>query len=186
MKIYFTIAFIFFCSLSYAQKINANWKQELAKELGQLNDCENTPSTGVNPCNKYMVGPLTTVYGINDFYSKELGRHMLVNEISYFLSNSKKWTLLGHGYEQSALSEAQKLANAKKAVVAVYTNEEGIGHMSIILPGELRPSGTWGFQVPNSASFFPNSPQKSYIDKGLSYAFEKSHVKGIRLYARNY
>lgn len=186
MKNLIPIFLLFFFSSSYAQSINANWKQDLNKELEEMLACQNTATTGVSPCNKYMGSALNTVYQINDFYSKEEGRHMLVNEIDYLLKNSSKWKLLGPAYDQKALREAQELANSKKAVVAVYMNEEGIGHVSVIVPGEMKPSGTWGFQVPNSVSFFPGDPSKSYIDKGLSYSFERAHIKSLKLYARNY
>lgn len=186
MKNYLAIAFLFFFSASYAQTINTNWKQDLNKELTQLRSCENSVSSGVSPCNMFMGNALHTVYNIDDFYSKELGRHMVVSEISGYLKNSAQWKSIGYAYDQKALKEAQRLANAKIAVVAIYLNQEGIGHVSIIVPGELRPSGTWGFPVPNSASLFPGQPEKSYVDKALSYSFEKSHLKEVLLYARNY
>jgi hypothetical protein len=171
---------------SNAQSLNNNWKKDLNNSLIKLNECENTNLAGVNSCNEFMASALTSVYKIQDFYSKEEGRHMLANEISYFLKNSSNWKVLGKGFEQDALKEAQSLANASKAVVSVYLNNQGIGHVSIILPGDLKLSGTWGFMVPNSASFFPGDPQKSYVDKGLSYSFEKTMLKDVVLYARNY
>lgn len=172
-------------SSSYAQKLNSNWKQDLHNEVQQLKGCENAQGGGVSPCNKFMGAALNTVYQVDDFYAKEKGRHMLVSEIAQFLEGSARWNLLGYAYDQKALKAAQEHANAKKAVVAIYLNEEGIGHVSIIVPGDLRPSGTWGFPVPNSASLFPGDPEKSYIEKGLSYSFEKAHLKGVLLYARD-
>ena len=83
------------------------------------------------------------------------------------------------------MNTAQELANNKTAVVAVYMKSDQDGHVSIILPGQLNPSGSWGFSVPNSASFFVNDPNKSYIGKGLSYAFTKSMLKDVVLFARN-
>ena len=186
MKNYIIIAFCLFCSLSYGQSINSHWSRTLNNELEQFKTCENIASTGISPCNKFVGGALSTVYNINDFYSKELGRHMLISEISDFLKNSNKWTLLGHAYEQEALNEAQNYANARKAAVAVYISEEGTGHVSLILPGEMNPSGSWRFKVPNSASFFLSTPEKSYVDKGLSYAFERNLIKEVLLYGRNY
>jgi len=111
---------------------------------------------------------------------------MIANEISKFLSESDKWTLLGHSYEQKTLSTAQEFANSKKAVVAVYMNAAGIGHVVIITPGQLQRSGSWGLNVPNVASFFPSQPEKSFIDKGLSFAFGKNLMKDILVYGRNY
>lgn len=169
-----------------SQSINSNWKQELSTALKEFVDCENTAQQGINPCNKFIGSALKTVYNIDDFYSRELGRHLLVSEISKLLESSEEWTLLGRAYEQNALAEAQKLANAKQAVVAIYLSEENIGHLSLIVPGDLTPSGSWGFQVPNSASFFVYDPQNSYIGKGLSYSFGRNIIRHVLLYARNY
>jgi hypothetical protein len=186
MKKSFIVIFLFFFSNAYAQQINQNWNKDLEKELALFMACRNEAATGINPCNSFVGNALRTVYRINDFYSKELGRHMLVSEISQYLQQNSQWTQLGRGYEQKALIEAQNQANAGKAVVAVYLNPDGIGHISLILPGELKPSGTWGFQVPNSASFFLSTPEKSYIGKGLSYAYERPLLKGVQIYVRNY
>jgi hypothetical protein len=160
--------------------------QDLNRDLEQFMACDNVVAAGINPCNRFIGGSLSSVYKINDFYSKGLGRYMLVSEIATYLSGNQKWSLLGKGFEQKALVQAQELANTGKAVVAIYLNNEGIGHVSIILPGELKPSGTWGFQVPNSASFFISTPERSYVGKGLSYAFERPLLNGVLLYARNY
>lgn len=186
MKKYFVIALLLCSSLAYSQTLNSNWKSDLNKELELLKACDETPTMGVSPCNRFMGGALKSVYNIDDFYSKSEKRHMLSAEIALFLKNSDKWTLLGRGYEQKALSEAQNYANSKKAVVAIYVNEEGLGHVAIITPGELRLSGTWGFQVPNSVSFFPNDKAKSYVDKSLSYSFAGTQIKSVLIYGRKY
>lgn len=186
MKNIFLILLLLLSAAAYSQKLNSTWENSLKNELEQFKACEQEQTTGVNPCNYFIGQALNTVYKVNDFYAADLGRHMLVNEIVYHLKGSKEWTLLGHGYEQNALKEAQAYANASKAVVAVYLNEEGIGLVSLILPGELVASGTWGFRVPNSAAFFINNPEKSYVGKGLSYSFDRSLLKEVYLYGRNY
>ena len=186
MKHFLTAVLSLFLSVSYGQSINSRWQQGLTKELEQFKACDTTHLSGINPCNMYVGQALKTVYQINDFYLKEQGRYMLISEMSEFLKDNKKWTLLGHGYEQKALTEAQDYANSNKAVVAIYLNNEGLGHLSIITPGELKTSGLWGFMVPNSASFFLSKPDLSYIDKGLSYAFSKNLIKGVLIYGRNY
>lgn len=185
IKICFSFTLLFQLSASYGQSLNNNWKQELTSSLQEFKNCENTAAEGINPCNKFVGAMLKTVYRNNDFYSKSSGRYMLVSEIAKFLEGSSEWKLLGHGYEQDALDQAQKYANTKKAAVAVYLDEENIGHVSLILPGELKPSGSWGFNVPNSASFFLSKPENSYIGKGLSYAFKRNMLKGVLLYARS-
>lgn len=186
MKYIFTVVFSLYFSVSYGQRINSRWEQDLNKELEQFKACDTTLIKGMNPCNIYVGQALKTVYQIDDFYMKEQGRYMLISEMSEYLKSNKNWKFLGHGYEQKALSEAQDFANAKKAVVAIYLNPEGIGHLSIITPGELKTSGLWGFMVPNSASFFLVSPEKSYINKGLSYAFSKNLIREVLIYGRSY
>lgn len=186
MKRFLTVVCCLCATLSFGQSINNNWKQDLNKELELLRACDDSQSTGVSPCNKFMGGALKTLYNVDDFYSKSSGRYMLTAEIAAFLKNSDKWTLLGPGYEQKALNEAQNYANAKKAAIAIYVNEEGIGHVAIIAPGDLRLSGTWGFQVPNSVSFFPSDKSKSYVDKSLSYAFAGTQIKSVLIYGRKY
>lgn len=186
MKSIFTISLFFIISVSGAQTINKNWKQDISKSLEEFKACDNSSYTGINPCNKYIGMSLNTVYMVNDFYSASDKRHMRVSEISDYLKSTSQWTFLGYAYDQKALNSAQQLANNNKAVVAVYLNEEGLGHMSLITPGEQTLSGTWGFRVPSSVSFSVSNPEKSYLDKGLSYSFEKHHLKHVFIYARNY
>nr|WKN35372.1 hypothetical protein K4G66_23640 [Tunicatimonas sp. TK19036] len=184
---YVVLALIgFFCSASYAQTINREWNGELEGEIQQFKNCDNTSKIGLNSCHAFIGKTLKTVYRVNDFYSKDKNRYMVVSEIYSYLENSKQWTLLGKGYEQEALEKAQKLANQNKAVVAVYLTDAGIGHLAYILPGQLQPSGSWGFKVPNSAAYFSSEPEKSYMNKGLSYSFPRSVITKVQLYARNY
>ena len=168
-------------SASHAQSLNANWKQDLNLSLEEFVKC-----AGSSDCAGYTAKALNTVYKINDFYSQKSGRYMSVNEISSYLRESDKWTNLGKSYDQKILEAAQDYANARKAVIAVYQNAQGIGHIAVITPGSLQPSGSWGLKVPNAASFLTNDPQKSFIDKALSFAFSKNMMKDVTLYGRNY
>lgn len=176
----------FAVTFSGAQSLNDNWENELKQALEQFKNCDDTDEQGVSPCNKFVGNALKTVYKVNDFYSESSHRYMLISEISDFVSGSDKWTMLGPAYDQNALKRAQDLANSKKAVVAVYLDENNIGHVSLVLPGSLKKSGIWGFEVPNSASFFTGEPENSYVGKSLSYAFGRRHIKDVKLYARNY
>ena len=169
-----------------AQSLNNNWESSLNKELQEFLSCDHSVEDGISPCNKYVGTALKTIYNIDDFYSKSDRRYMLISEIYSFVEKSDRWTLLGKAYEKNTLTQAQNLANNKKAVVAVFLDETGIGHVSYILPGDMKMSGSWGFDVPNSASFFTGEPENSYVGKPLSYAFGRNHIKGVKLYARVY
>jgi hypothetical protein len=166
------------------QSLNNNWNNDLKNSLQQFLACSNTP--GSQACTKFLGESLNTIYKINDFYSSKSGRYMVPSEIASYLKDNKQWSMIGHSYEQPVLSKAQDLANAKKAVVAVYMSESGVGHVVVITPGKLQSSGSWGLSVPNAASFFVTQPDKSFVDKSLSFAFAKAMMKDVVIYARNY
>ena len=186
VKICFTLGVIFLSPVSFGQKLNGNWEKDLMASFNKFLDCTSTGEGALETCGVYTGESLSTVYQLKDFYSESLGRYLVATEIAKFLKDNKQWSVLGHGYEQTALTEAQKYANERKAVVAVYLNEQGLGHTALILPGELQPSGSWRMRVPNSSSFFASEPDKSYVGKGLSYAFVKNMIKDVLIYARKY
>ncbi len=180
----FTVALC--CTLSsYGQSLNENWEQDLANSMTQFMNCATT-SPDKSQCSSFISESLVKVYKVNAFYSDKLKRHLQIYEISKSMIDGGSWTLLGYAYDQKALNEAQKCANANKAVIAVYTTASGGKHIALILPGKLDYSGSWGFNVPNSASFFFDDPAKSYVGKGLSYAFAKNMIKDVALYCRKY
>lgn len=175
------VLLVAFALCTEAQSLNNNWKQELTNSLNQFLNCTDTKE-----CSGFAAKALNTVYRIDDFYSQRSGRYMSVNEVLAFLKDSDKWTSLGKPYDQKILATAQEYANSKKAVVAVYENAQGIGHVVVITPGQLQPSGSWGLNVPNVASFLPSEPGKSFINKALSFAFAKNMMKDVTIYGRNY
>lgn len=180
--ILFAFAIIISISGANAQSLNGSWKQELTASLDKFLQCQ--VSTG--DCTQYMGESLNKIYKVNDFYVQKSGRYMAASEISKFLKETDKWTLIGPSYDQKVLATAQEQANAKKAVVAVYMNASGVGHVVIVTPGQLQTSGSWGLNVPNVVSFFPSQPEKSFVDKGLSFAFGKNLMKDILIYTRKY
>jgi hypothetical protein len=170
----------------FGQKINSQWKNTLSTSIETFKKCEIKTDAGINQCSTAISESINKVYMIDDFYSKEKERFMTSNEIIANLKTSNQWKLLGYAYEQNILTQAQEYANVNKAVLAVYQNEEQLGNVSLILPGELSKSGSWGFDVPNSATFFVNDPNRSYLDKALSYAYSRSIIRKVSIYGRNY
>ena len=198
MKIYFTSAktsftksaltVIMLTTLSFAahsQSLNANWKQDLTNAMKTFLGCQDTLNKN-SGCSKFLGESLHIVYRINDFYSQKTGRYMTASEIASFLKSSNQWKLLGPSYDQKTLTKAQEHANAKKAVVAVYTSTFGSSHVVLINPGVLQSSGSWGLSVPTATSFPLSQPEKSFVDKGLSFAFGKLLMKDVSIYVRNY
>jgi hypothetical protein len=171
---------------SNGQSLNANWQKDITTLLDQFMSCTSS-SSDTYPCSAFITESVAKVYKLDGaLYSQKSKRYLQLKEVSQQLSEAGQWSVIGHAYEQKALTEAQELANAKKAVIAVYSTPEGIAHVALILPGELQYSGTWGFQVPNSASFVLNDPSKSYVAKGLSYAFARNMIKDVIIYSKKY
>ncbi|MEO7991567.1 MAG: hypothetical protein ABI663_18585 [Chryseolinea sp.] len=181
----FVMLMLFFTVITsaHAQSLNPNWNQDLNNALKEFLACEGT-SQERTECVHFIGESLNTVYKINDF--SKSGKYMSTSEIADFVKSNAKWKVLGPSYDQTTLSKAQESANAKKAVVAVFKNAEGVGHVVLVTPGELQLSGSWGLKVPNSASFFQKEPAKSYVNKGLSFAFARVMMKDITLYVREY
>jgi len=184
IKALLSITIIFYSSITFSQSLNQNWSDDLSQAVEEFKNCKNSGNSNVNPCSKYIGASLKTVYNVNDFYSDELNRYLTGTEIVKFLKSSSTWSEIGPAYTQENLDKAQETANSGKAVLAVYLGEDQLGHVSIILPGDQTASGSWGLKVPNSASFFMHSPQRSYLNKTLSYAFTRNMIKSIVIYSR--
>jgi len=184
MKLYGIAALLLIGASVNGQSLNANWKQELKTNLDEFLLCS---AGGSNAgCNGYAGESLKVVYKVDDFYNKKVGRYMTSAEISEFVKVAGNWSALGQSYDQEVLDRANELANQRKAVVAVYNNHAGVGHIVIITPGEMTSSGSWGLKVPAAASFFSVEPAKSFTDKALSFAFTKQMLKDVTIYARKY
>ena len=174
----------FSIQFTQAQNFNENWQTELNKLVVDFKACKGTIENNYNPCSKFSGESLKVVYGLDDFYSKDLNRYMTGTEIASFLETSGLWQKSGMGSDQAVLNAAQETANKKKAVVAVHTDEDGFGHIALILPGKATPSGLWKMNVPNCSSFFMNSPSSSFSEKGLSYAFARTMISNVIIYSR--
>lgn len=157
------------------------WQADVQAMLHQFMSCQ-TPTDDVSPCNRFVGRALKRIYNIDDF-TQANGEFMTANQIAGAVKTSGNWTKLGNASEQTALDQAQGYANVKKAIIAVSSGSPH-GHVALILPGSQTQSGSWGLKVPNSASFFLNKPDKSYIGKPLSFAWTSPN--GVEIYGRNF
>jgi hypothetical protein len=132
-----------------------------------------------NACRTAVAEALEHIYGVRDFGAAP--NYMTPAEIGRKVAGDSNWEHLGSASDQNALKTAQEDANCGRAVVAVLSTDTG-GHVAIILPGKLAPSGAWKLDVPAAASFFTHNPQKSFAGKKLSYSFPSQ--QGVEIYAR--
>lgn len=184
-KLYISLAMIAISTSSFSQSLNQNWKKDLDESFQRFVECTNSNGEKYQ-CSGFIGESIAKVYKTNAFFSDKHSRFLHINEITKSIFESGQWTQIGFAYDQKALNHAQEDANKSKAVIAVYMTPTGVGHIAVILPGKLQFSGSWGFNVPNAASFFFNDSEKSFVDKGLSYAFSKNMIKDVILYSRKY
>jgi hypothetical protein len=162
-----------------------SWQADVQHMLSEFMACQ-TPIDDQSPCNVFLGRALQRVYGISDFTdSARPGGYMSANQIATYVTVDSKWTSLGNASSQANLTQAQGYANLMKAIIATYT-APGNGHVCLILPGMLQASGSWGLNVPNSASFFLNNPMASYVGGPLSKAFSADKKGNVNLYGRNF
>ena len=176
---------ILLCSFSSTANERADWltnhidimQQEMVcKEQEKIND--------VSPCNYFASNVLYKGWGINDFGSTD--KHKLANEMLDYVNNSSDWVHLGNGDSQETLNKAQELANDGYPVYAISSGKPN-GHVAIIIPGSLSPSGAWKLNVPNSASFRLNKPRdqnSTYIGKMLSYSWVAADKNKVNIFYR--
>ncbi|MEM6362391.1 MAG: hypothetical protein AAFX57_15265 [Bacteroidota bacterium] len=181
-----TLVFSLFISVTFGHLATAqssDWKQLLQQELEEFKACMKQ-SDNIK-CRSAIGETIKAVYNIDDFYLSATGTNSTALEIANSIESKSAWKKLGQAYIQEVLTEAQELANRKKPVLAIYKGEDGLSaHVVLVLPGGLKPSGSWGLNVPMVASFFTHDPEKSFIDKSLAYAFSKNMLLRIELYAR--
>lgn len=129
-------------------------------------------------CNQFTAEALCRFYEVDDFRSND--DYVSYRDIKDIVTlNGGTWKAIGLATEQENLVQAQDYANDAKPTIAFDPTKSN--HVAIILPGEMKTSGSWGMKVPNSASFFVHKAD-SYINKGLSYSF--TSPEGIILYAK--
>lgn len=184
MKYVFFVSLLLCPYFAHAQSLNGNWKSAMDQKLNTFGECARTAESPAL-CFRFSGESVKEIYNTNDFYDSEKQRYMMINEIYQHLEGNENWELLGKGYDQAALQKGQEHANAGRAVVAIKKEEnDNYGHMAIIVPGELDTSGSWGLRVPKAASFFTHQPDKSFVNKKLSYAFTPRDQGHILIYAK--
>lgn len=159
------------CPIPPANIPSTNAEKLAISKLGQFLKCDiNDPLNDQSPCNTFASRGLEAIYGVDDFKLGE-NRYQSANQIwDYVNSSASQWQKLGGIFNEQNNLCAQSLANSGWPVIALL-KAPSHGHVALIIPGELQKSNSWGMLVANSASFFLNKVDSSYLSKPLSNAF---------------
>jgi hypothetical protein len=167
-----------------------DWSNKIVGALVGAEACYADKSAFTNTdCNIFVGRVLEQAYGLSDLVLQqpENGiRYKISDEIATYLAveGANDWETIGPMNDVNALRRAKDRADQGKAVIAVWSNPHGPGHVALVGPGPLTHSPSLNLNVPVSASFFQGHPEKNYIAKPLSCAFLAGQVAEVRLYAR--
>lgn len=174
-----------------------NWSGKLLSALAEDQACSQASSddafAATSACNIFVGRVLQKVYNISDFVvtpSNPQQPFYTANEIATLLQTGvdpwSNWSDLGTADNQDILSQSKQLADSGKLVLAVWRNPDGNspGHVALIGPGPLTPSGTWSLNTPVSASFVLNQPQKAFLGQPLSCAFASDKKSAVHIWVK--
>lgn len=113
------------------------------------------PTSGITYCNQ-SVDYVSGAMGFYDF------KGLLANQMFDLMKKSSQW-------KEVDARGAQALANEGTLVIGAWKNLNGHGHVTIVRPGELRVSASWGSVAPK----IMNIGEDNFIDKIASFAFSK-------------
>ncbi|RZS99485.1 hypothetical protein [Aquimarina brevivitae] len=153
-------------------------KPDLAAEVKNFITCKKA-STTRNECRNSITKVVSQSFNIEEFVDKEKG-YVVYDSIRPIIERSAKWENLGP-IDENNLNKAVAHANDDGLALIVDTSQS-YGHVVMVLPGEPKRSGSWGMALPKVLSLANHSPEKSFHDKTLSYALQKSDE--VQVYLR--
>lgn len=160
------------------------WDTALAWAEDRLAACDEVRDwDAAAPCRRFVAEALDQVFGHRDFMRDDIYLSMSAVAREIAKPNSG-WLEIGRADDQSALDQAQAIANDGRAVLAVYRSD-GFGHVALILPGRSKVSRSWKKRMPNAASIIGTGAERSFLGAPLSYAFSSGKAEQVMLYRRN-
>jgi len=173
-----------------------SWTGKLLGAIAEDASCSQSSSdasfAATSACNIFVGRVLQSVYSVSDFVvspARPDQPFYTANEIATLLQSGvwSGWTDLGTADSQDVLSQGKALADSGKLVVAVWQNPNANspGHVALIGPGPLTPSGSWGLNTPVAASFVLNQPLKAFLGQPLSCAFGSDKNSAVHLWVKS-
>jgi len=126
---------------------------------------------------------IDTLYGLDSF--REAQGYLSASSMAQKLhaGEIKNWHNLGPASSQDVLDLVPRLTKKGKPVVAAWLGENGQGHVSLVMPGGLAFSSTWGLNVPNAANISFGALDNSFYGCRLSFALSKDKIERTYLFS---
>lgn len=137
--------------------------------------------------NIYTAKLVSIVYNIDEnIFKKENGTWFTSNELAIKAMTKSNFNRLGFAIDQKTLDKASYFATIGKPVIAIYYNDNGYGHVNLILPGlNTIKSVAWNKYVPlvTNYSLTPKGDcNKCYLEGKISDAFSYEKAKKTIIY----
>lgn len=132
-------------------------------------------STEPHSCKEFVAKSIATYYGYEFMGANDLP--LPYDKLSEVVVASNAWKEIGDANEQSTLTTAQQ--NANKGIPTLAVNASN-NTLAIVIKGELTHSNSLGLDCPAVAVFRPKRFKKSFVGKGINYAW--SDLSRVKLY----
>ncbi|TPN82167.1 hypothetical protein [Aquimarina algicola] len=151
---------------------------DLEKAVNNFITCKKA-ATERNECRNSITEVIAETYELTEFNDPKLG-YVVYDSIRLIVEQSRHWLQLGT-ISQKTIDQALEHTNRGGLALVIDTSKT-YGHVVMIVPGETKKSGSWGMSLPYVLSLSNYKPEKSFSNKQLSYAFQKSDA--LKIYVR--
>lgn len=143
---------------------------DLTKEVENFIICKRA-ATERNDCRNSITKTISKVFDLTEFSDPKL-EYVIYDSIRPIAEQSKNWLQLGT-VNQETIDQALAHTN-RGGLSLIFDTAETYGHVVMIVPGDSKKSGSWDMKLPNVLSLSNFKPEKSFSNKSLSYAMQKS------------
>ena len=157
---------------------NTSKELDLASEVQNFRTCKKA-SEERKDCRNTITKIISQSYNLEEFVDKEKG-YVIYDSIRPMIERSPQWENLG-AINEDNLNRAVSHTN-NGGLALIIDTAQTYGHVVMVLPGETKKSGSWGMALPKVLSLANHSPEKSFHDKTLAYALQKSD--DVKVYLR--
>ena len=157
---------------------NTSKELDLASEVQNFRICKKA-SEERKDCRNTITKIISQSYNLEEFVDKEKG-YVIYDSIRPMIERSPQWENLG-AINEDNLNRAVSHTN-NGGLALIIDTAQTYGHVVMVLPGETKKSGSWGMALPKVLSLANHSPEKSFHDKTLAYALQKSD--DVKVYLR--
>jgi len=149
--------------------------EDLEQSLIEFIDCKNT-ATESHTCKEYIALAISKYYGYDLKGADD--SFLPYDEILSKVSKSDDWTEVGFANDQAVLTKAQENANSGIGTIALSLKSNSV---AIVIKGELTHSNSLSLDCPSVAVFRPRKFNKSFVGKGINYAW--SDLSKVKIYS---